>query len=130
MGDLRHILGIRSTIQIASVDHFKSAVEVYDNLFFAKQFPSIGHVVTSDILRFEILELLSVVKVEQQVLLILRSFDLSFLRPDDVRILKAFGKVVDQDIGHHTGFFIFMLHIDVVSFDLRIEHPFGDIQLR
>ena len=45
-------------------------------------------------------------------------------------VLKSVREVVDEQILHDAGFPVFLLYIDVVAFNVAIEHSFGNVQLR
>ena len=96
-------------------------------MLFLEGFSSVRHVSGDDRLRAEVFKLFSVVEMQEEVLLVGRQFQLSLFRPDDVRVFESVGKVVDEHVFQHSGFAVFVLHVNVVAFDVAVENPFRNV---
>ena len=99
-------------------------------MFFAERFPAVRNIFRGYGLRFQIFELLTIVQMEEQVLLVGSHLHASFRCPNNTGVFKSFGKVVDKQILHDAGFPVFFLDVDVVSVDIAIEDTFRNIQFR
>ena len=64
------------------------------------------------------------------MLLIRSHLQPSRVRFNDLGIFKAFLKIIDQHIVEHTRLAVLMLHVQVISFYLIVEHPLRYIQFR
>ena len=125
--DFMHVLDIRTLVEETTVHHVEIRVKLDKRMLFLERFTAVRHITRNDRLRLQVLKLLAVIQMQIKMLLIGGQFQLSFLRPNDMRVLKTVGKVVNQHILQHSRLTVFMLYVDIISVDVAVKHPFGDI---
>ena len=130
MADLNHVLGIVSIAEETAIYHVEPTVELNDDVFFAECLSAIRDILRIDALRFQVLELLAIIQVEEKMLFVGCHFHATFRSPNDMGIFKSVREIVDEQVLHDTGLPVFFLDIDVVPVDVAIKDTFRDVQFR
>ena len=130
--DLQHVFRLRHVGQQLLVHHAEIAVEVDDELLIVESFAVIGYagLQTADVLCLQVFELLTVPEVELEVHLVGRNLHASGVGQHDLCPIEALVGFVDDNLIKHSGFGIFLLHIQVDVGHTAIEHAFGNFNRR
>ena len=88
---------------------------------------SVRNVLRKRCLRFQVLELLSVIQMKEQVLLVGSQLQFTFFAPYNMSVLKTVGEIIDKNILQDTRFAVFFLHVDVIAVNFGIENTFRNI---
>ena len=117
-----------SRIGEVSIAHLEVLVEVDDEMLLHESLATVRHIVGLQGIIAQVLELLTIKKVQNQVLLVGTRLQPTRIGKDDVGIVHTVAHVVDDAIVEHTRLLVLVVHIEIHALHPIVEHALGNVQ--
>ena len=121
-------LGACTGCHVVLVSQIEVCVEIDDEVLLHKRLPSVRHIPCLQGAARQVLELLTLIHVQQQVHLVAGGFQSGRISQDDVSPVHPVLHIVDDDIVQHACLLVFVSHIQVDVLDAVIEHTLWNVQ--